>query len=402
MPISFIPSSPFGTYGLRQLLESRGTYIAVQLLNVPEAAPGDRTTWTWTTNWSQYAVAGAFSGTGGNLNISSQGASPPASIATYDPATSAWPGAYYDTDYLTNGRVYMYNGSVNTYTYTHVAVFVMQQNAATLASLQFTDQSLLKVGYVPNYATTPSLPATATLAPYNAKLFGFALPDSGGGASLTIAEGWDSWINYYEYWDVNYATLSAPYPVLSTNGYNGNKETSPPFLPSYKALLGITDQDNTTSFLAELLNVTSTEPDFGDGWYSWSTYRINRYSTAAIVPTGYNYTAREYANEYVFSGVTYEDYMAGTEISYKNYTEFIFTPPAAGSFTFTHIAVFVNEAEVPPQQGSTYTYADTTKLVGVIKLPASVTMTTSSAARAYPFRFSYLGPMDLVITELGS
>lgn len=402
MTISFLPSSPFGIYGLQQLLESRGTYIAVQLLNVPEAAPGDRTTWTWTTNWSQYVVAGAFSGTGGNLNINSQGASPPTTIESYDPATSAWPGAYYDTDYTTNGYVYMFNNSVNTYTYTHVAVFVMQQNAATLASLQFTNESLLTVQFIPDYSTLPPTPITETFLPSYGKLFGFALPDFSGGASLTVTEGWDGWVAYGTEFFTDPAPYTAPFPIPFSPGYPANKQSSPALLPSYKALLGVTDQDTTTSFLAELLNVTSTEPDFGEGWSSWSTYRINRYSVATVVPTVYNYTPRTELYAYEFDGVDYTDEYSGTEITYSAYTEFIFTPPTAGSFTFTHIAVFVNEIDAPPQQGSSYTYANENKMVGVIKLPASVTMTTSSTRRAYPFRFSYLGPINFVLSEVGS
>lgn len=401
MPVSFLPSSPFGVYGLQQLLESRGTYIAVQLLNVPEAAPGNRSTWTWTANWSQYAIAGAFSGTGGNLDVRTQGASPPSAVAVYEEATSAFPGAYYDTDYSYpgNGYVYMYNASNNTYTYTHVAVFVMQQNAATLNSIQFSDQSLLTVEYPYDYETEQ--PTTGTLLPGYANLFGFALPDFSGGASVTIAEGWDGWLADDQQRIGDLATFTAPYPIPYTTAYRANRQETPALLSNYKALLGVTDQDGITSFLAELLNVTGAEPDFEEGWTGWSTYRINRYSVASVSPN-YTYTPREHSYIEEYEGIDYLIEFAGTEVSQTNYTEFIFIPPAAGSFTFTHIAVFVNEVDAAPQQGSTYTYPDENKLVGVIKLPTSVTMSSTSEQRGFPFQFSFMGPPDYEITELGS
>ena len=391
MTISFLPTSTFGVYGLSQLLESRGTYVVMQLLYVPPETPGDRTLWTWQNNWKNYAVAGAFSGTGGSLNLSTQGASPTVSSALYEEATSQFAGAYteFDPAYPDGGYITVFNNSTNTYTYTHAAVFAMQGSITSPNNIIFDETSLYQIGAAYDFETGEA--TTATLAPYNSNLMSFF-------SSFTLAESFNGWVtadeNTTEY-------IDPPYPNPFVLSVARNTQNNANVLDNYKTLLGISDADATTSFLAELLNVTGAEPDFEAGWSGWATYRINRYSTASFTPK-YTYTLRSGEFVVTFEGIDYEIVDSGTELSYSNYTEFVFTPPTAGSFTFTHIAVFANEIDSPPQQGTTYAYPDTNKLVGVIKLPASVTMTTTSANRAYPFKFSYMYQMDQTITELGS
>jgi len=389
MAISFLPTSTFGIYGLRQLQESRNIYVAAQLLYVDPSTPGDRTTWTWEANWSQYVIPGAFSGTGGSLNITTQGASPPATATLYEEATSQFPGAYteFASAYPDGGFIYMYNNSVTTYTYTHVAIFAMQGSLTNLSNIAMAEQSLYQITYP---VEIPSLdPTTATLDPYTGIKFSV-------GSAYTLATSFSDWTARDE------ATTTfdpPPYPVIITPSIARNLSTSANVLDNYKTLMGITATDTTTSFLAELLNVTGTEPDFEAGWSGWSTYRINRYSTISFVPT-YTYTPRTASYTVTFDGTDYAVTTSGTEVGYSNVTEFVFTPPEAGSYTFTHIAVFANEIDTPPQQNTVYTYTDTNKFIGVIKLDSGITVSSTDPNYAFPFKFTYMYEPDQTFEEI--
>jgi len=382
MPISFIPTSTFGRYGLKQLYQSRNTYLAVQLLNVPTGATGDRSTWTWASNWSNYIVAGAYSGSGGSLDLSTtippNAILPPSEITLYEEATSLFPGAYYAGEYVNDGMyVRFYNNSANTIQFTHAAFFAMQSNTASLNTASNLNESLLLV--IP-YAVDE----TATqLTAFDYAFFPFSIEENLGGTAFSTADSFDTWVDLSEDWLIS--PSSDPFPFSGYPGYHQNKQISPYVEDAYKNLLGITPTTPATSFLAELLNVTGAEPDFEDGWNGWSTYRINRYSTATLTPQ-FNYTSKTKSYTYI----TYEFTWTGLQIALRNSVEFIITPPSSSSFTFTHIAVFINEASSPPPAGTTYTYTDTDKFIGVIKLPSSVTMTTSSVNRAYPFNFSFM------------
>jgi len=392
MPISFIPNSTFGRYGLRQLYESRNTYLVVQLLNVPTSVSGDRSTWTWNGNWSNYVVAGAFSGTGGSLNLLSSGASPPSSITLYEEATSAFSGAYYAGEYVADSRyLRIYNNTAFGVQFTHAAFFVMQPSAASFSSMTNLNESLI---FVRPFNTTTE--GGTQIDAFSSKFFPFSRVSGFGGTSYTTADSFESWVNADKARLQNPA-YTAPYPGSFYAGYSQNKQTSPYMADAYNTLLGVNTTNTDTTFLAELLNVTSTEPDFEEGWNGWSTYRINRYSAATVTP---NITYATKQDSYVvnFGGTDYTVTWTGLQAQLATPLEFIITKPAAGSFTFTHIAVFVNEIDIPPATGTTYNYPDTDKFVGVIKLPSSVTMTTTSINRAYPFNFAFMYQPSVAVT----
>lgn len=383
MPISFIANSTFGRYGLEQLYQSRNTNLVVQLLYVLPSVSGDRSTWTWNDNWSNYVVAGAFSGTGGSLNLLTGGASPPSSITLYEEATSAFSGAYYAGEYIADSRyVRIYNNTAFGVQFTHAAFFVMQPSAASFSSMTNLNESLI---FVRPFDTTTE--GGTQIDAYGSKYFPFANEDGYGGTAFTTADSFEGWVADDEAFVTQ--PYTAPYPGSFYAGYSQNKQTSPYMGDAYNNLLGVNTINTDTTFLAELLNVTGAEPDFEEGWSGWSTYRINRYTAATVTPN-LTYTSKQHSYIIEFGGTDYEITWTGLQAQLANPLELIVNKPTAGSFTFTHIAVFANEIDIPPAAGTVYTYTDTDKLVGVIKLPSSVTMTTTSTARAYPFNFAFM------------
>lgn len=386
---SFIPCSTFGRYALEQTFQSRNTYLVVQLLNVPTGVTGDRSTWTWADNWKNYVVTGAYSGTGGGLNLLTQGASPPQSLANYEEATSPWPGAYYAGD---SALLYarMYNTTIFQYAFTHIAIFSMQSSTATFdPNANLIGDSLL--------AVQPYIPAqTLTLLNGGSSVYVYLGPaDYSGLLAWTAATDFQDWVDRDELYNIDFwdtGTYTDPYPGLyssDTSVYRQNKYPLSYFTDVYKTVLGFSAGDTAATFLAELLNVTGAEPAFEDGWSGWSTYRINRYSVASV-PTTYTYASRNTSYILDIFGDNYDVDWAGEELRFTTPVEFVVNAPAGGSYTFTHIAVFANEIDTPPPDGTVYTYSNVNKFVGVIKLATAVTMTTSSTRRAYPFNFSFM------------
>lgn len=396
---SFIPCSTFGRYALEQTFQSRNTYLAVQLLYVPTSVTGDRSTWTWSNNWKNYVVTGAYSGSGGGLNLLTQGVSPPQTITEYEEATSPWPGAYYEgSDASFYARVY--NSTAFQYVFTHVAIFAMQSNTATFTpAAGLLDESLVAVQ--PFYQAQTSLGLNS-----GSSFYLYLGPDDLSGIiAWTGATSFQDWVDKEEAWVINILgpqTYTQPYPSPGTSWtYRNNKYPLAYFTDAYKTTLGFNATDSTATFLAELLNVTGAEPDFEEGWSGWSTYRINRYAVATV-PTQYTYTDKELSYIIDIFGTDYDISWAGQEVRFTNPIEFIFNAPATSSYTFTHIAVFANEIDTPPPDGTAYTYTDVNKFIGVIKLTTGVTMTTTSTRRAYPFNFSFMYEADVTVEEVGS
>jgi hypothetical protein len=402
MTISFKATSTFGRYALRQLYEGLNPYLVAQLLNVPTSVTGDRSTWTWDANWKNYAIPGAFTGTGGSLNLTSIGNTPPSEIVVYDPDTSAFAGAYYDGDYIADNRyLRLYNNSANAVTFTHAVFFVKQPNVTTTSSLVNLNTSLV---FVRPWTTNES---STTVNAFSYLFMPFSRVYGSGGTSITVASDFQEWVqddkNSFEDL-IEYGVYQAPYPIAYDIGYRFNDETSPYFAQAYKDIIGVSESDTVTTFFAELLNVTGAEPGFEADWSSWSTYRINRYSTASVTPQ-YKYETKQNSYE-IFDPALEVDLLVtwtGLQISLKNYMEFIVTPPASSSYTFTHIAVFINEADSPPPAGTVYNYSNPDKFIGVIKLPSSVTMSSTSTNRAYPFNFGFMyQPVDTYEEITGS
>lgn len=407
---TFIPNSTFGRHALRTALESRGSYVTIQFLNVPVSTPGDRSTWTWASNWSQYAIAGAYSSGADALQLLSTG-SGTGVITLWEAATSPAPGAYYSDTVFGTPLVGYTNNGLTDIAFTHVAVFTMQSDIPiTNPATQLNDANLALV-FPYSYPTE----SAATL-PAGERFYNFV---GGGPLNCSSYATFDDWVNADEAITLDIIEGTGVYTAPYTNasyifsldaetlgyGYYNNTQNKSYFNTLQQYLLEISSTRSNATFLAEALNVTGSEPDFEAGWTGWSTYRINRYAFATT-ETHYKYETKE--GSWIFdlglidpelSGTTLESIWTADQVSFKDPCEFVFTAPSTSSYTFTHIAVFINEGSSAPQQGIAYTYTDTDRFVGIIKLPTSVTMTTSSTARAYPFNFGVMFQPQLTFVE---
>ena len=392
-------------------MENRGSYMAVQLLNVPQATPGDRSTWTWASNWKNYVVAGAFSGSTNAQSFISQGASPDVNIDLILPANQPLPGAYYDgLSYDDDRYVAIYNNTGTAITYTHAAVFTNQNQQATFDP----NASLLEESLAVVIPVNPETEASATLNAFTTKLFPCSIESANGGTVIGFGPSFTTWGETF-FIDEPLFPYTSPAPFTIANSlilnsalfnvvataYFQNTPTKAYLVDTYKSILGVSNTTPTPTFLGELLNVTGSEPDFDEGWSGWSSYRINRYSMA-VPEQKYQYAAEEVDGTTFLGPDEFYLSLTGTTTSLKSNTEFVFTPPASSSFTYTHIAVFVNAVSAQPANGTSYTYTDTDKFLGVIKLDSSVTLTSSSVARAYPFNLSFMFQPRLYAEELGS
>jgi hypothetical protein len=195
---------------------------------------------------------------------------------------------------------------------------------------------------------------------------------------------------------------SPPDPIggAGSNSYNLNKSTSPFLLQAYENLLGFTPSAITAPhFLVELLNVTGSDPAFDLPWSAWSTSSINRF---ALASPEYEYAYSEETGFYTIDvfGDLFTVSFASDKIQFKENVEFVVTPPTSSSFTYTHLAVFLQPDATLPVNGQPYTHTDPDTFVGVIKLAASVTMTSTNAARAYPFNLGLVYNPELTAEEL--
>lgn len=398
---TFISNSTFGRHLLRTVYETAGQYFTIQLLNVPPGATGDRTTWTWAANWRQYAIPGAYSSGADALNMLSTGVGDGV-VGLWEEATSPAPGAYYDD--RTSGTPYMgyTNNALNGLEFSHIAVFTMQGNSPVTDPTTLPDTNL---SFIYAYAVTGEDPGTLASG---SRFYNFLSPgyisfssyqNFAGAVAAQEAIILDllSGTNQYTFPFISGSTVFKSGETFQTEKvYYFNKATDIYITTVHRAALEISPTRPVVTFLAEALNVTGATPDFEDGWTGWSPYRINRYAFATAED---HYTYEEKQDSFVidlglylpeYAGQFYEEVWTGIEVALQTPCEFVFTAPAAGSYTFTHIAVFINEGSAAPTQGSSYTYSNTDRLVGVIALPSSVTMTTSSAARAYPFNFGVM------------
>lgn len=407
---TFIPNSSFSRHALRTALESRGAYITIQFLNVPEATPGDRSTWTWANNWGLYAIPGAYSSGLDALQLLSTGGGTGV-LELWAEATSPDPGAYYANTIYGTPLVGYTNNGLSDITFTHVAVFTMQTDSpVTDPETALSDEFLAYV-----YPYNKDTEAADTL-PAGERYYNFI----GGALHESNFASFDDWVDADEAITLDIINSGGlyTYPYLNSSyifkigdefvgyGYYNNTQTKQYFNTLHQYLLEISGTRTNATFLAELLNVTGTEPDFDAGWSGWETYRINRYAFTAA-ETAYKYENKEGSwlldlglIDPELSGTYLETVWTGQQVSFLNPCEFVFTAPTSSSYTFTHIAIFINEGSSAPQQGTTYTYTDTDRFVGVIAVPSSVTMTTSSTARAYPFNLAVMYQPTSTYVEL--
>ena len=385
MANTFVPAGTFGRYALRKIFEQDNTTMAVQLLNVPTSTPGDRSTWTWQDNWSQYAISGMFTGNSGRLDLRSTATSPPSSIAVVPEADAPLAGAYYDGEYVANYRYfYIGNFTGSTITYTHAAFFISQPTGSTLSTLAEPNLRCIFVAADNNTETTDTIANNSYLFfPFGLSTFDYLY----GGAAVSISSSFEDWVKAEETYIEDGYTGVYPFIYDYTKIYHFNTANDTFFSRVYRLLNGATADTAETYFLAELLNVTAAEPDFDAGWAGWSTYRIERYATStALMKFNYENKSDSWYWEDADITFTYD----GVQMSLKSNLDFVFGAPASGSYTYTHIAIFIAETSTAPPANFEYTYADPDKFLGVIKLDSSVTMTTASTAKGYPFNLSFM------------
>jgi hypothetical protein len=411
--VTFVPNSTFGRKTLRRVFESEAPGVSAWLLNVPSDTVGDRNTWTWADNWKNYRIESqyAYTTNGSVITLNSQSAVPPSTIELFEDGVNVSPGAYYvegpgaDNN---NQYTYVYNTGTETITFTHYAVFVQEQPFSSLTYYATDVASPRTNNYlaiVKPYDTDNEDPVT--LGPGQAMYlyFNYFAPSSVGASSSnfnsysTLVEADEAYIiDALDETDL----YSPPNPIGSagSNSYNLNKSTSPFLLHAYENLLGFTSSTITTPrFLVELLNVTGSDPAFDLPWSAWSTSSINRF---ALASPEYEYAYNEETGFYTIDlfGDLFTVSFASDKIHFKENVEFVVTPPTSSSFTYTHLAVFLQPDATLPVNGQPYTHTDPDTFVGVIKLAASVTMTSTSTARAYPFNLGLVYNPELTYEEL--
>jgi hypothetical protein len=409
--VTFVPNSSFGRKALRRVFESEAPRVSAWLLNVPSDTVGDRSTWTWADNWKNYRVQSPFAYTTNVsvITLDSQSAAPPSDIELFEDGVHVSPGAYYIEGPGSNNNnqyTYVFNTGTQAITFTHYAVFVQEQPFSSLTYYATDVASPRTDNYlavVKPFGSSDEDPVT--LGPGQVMYLFFNLSSTSVGATCNNYDSYASMVDADRlfYLDQLEETdlYSPPYRVgvAGFNAYSLNNRTSPFFTQAYSNLLSIVTDESTPSFLVELLNVTGSEPDFDATFSAWSSYSINRFATASI-PKAYEYT--EETNSYTEEafGDTYLITFTSDKINLQENVEFVVTPPSSSSFTYTHLAVFLQPALAEPAPGQPYTHTDLDTFVGVIRLDSSVTMTSTSTARAYPFNLSLVYNPQATFEEL--
>jgi len=392
---TFVPNSTFGRKVLQSIFEGEGTRISGWLLNVPADAPGDRRTWTWEDNWKNYRVQNtiAYSTTTNVIDVDTRSVNPPSAITLFEEGVHVSPGAFYvegPGKTNNNSNTYFFNTGTETITFTHYAIFVQESQFSSLRyvsnpNLERTNEYLAGVL---SFGFTDEDPVT--LGPGQA-MYLFFNPSTPGLSSGKCGT-YDSFTSFVEadeafFVEGIYETPHVSGNVVDTH-YFLNNEKSPFFTKSFNNLLQLYDGVTTPGFFAELLNVTDYEPLFDAPWSDWEAYTINRFAIS-VPDKELKFTGEEgsYIENYTFDEEEFSLLveLEGTKVNFKETQEFTFGPPSSGSYTYTHVAVFLQPGVELPIQGNPYTHSDTDLFMGVIRLAAPITMTTTSTARAYPF-----------------
>jgi hypothetical protein len=411
--VTFVPNSTFGRKTLRNVFESEATRVSAWLLNVPSDTVGDRKTWTWAENWKNYRVQSplAYTTNVSVIDLESQSTTRPSSIQLLEEGVHVSPGAYYDEGIgssTNNQYTYVYNTGTQTITFTHYAVFVQEQASSSLTYYATDVTSLRTNNYLALVKPYDVSEDPVTLGPGQVIYLDFNfLAPAAVGASCSNFDSYSSLVAADEAFvndfidETNLYSPPSLFASVPFNSYSLNRSTSPFLLQAYKNLLGFTPSTSAAPrFLAELLNVTDTEPAFDAPWSTWSTSSINRF---ALASPDYQY---DYSEESGFFTVVVPDEgefklsLASDKVRLKDNVEFVVTPPASSSFTYTHLAIFLQPDAALPANGQPYTHTDPDTFVGVIRLAASVTMTSTSTARAYPFNLGLVYNPELTVEEI--
>jgi len=412
---TFVPNSTFGRKVLRSVFESENTFIAGWLLNVPTDAPGDRRTWTWEDNWKNYRLetSFAYSTNVSVIDADSQNGDSPSAISLFEEGVHISPGAFYvegPGKTNNNSRTYFVNSGTETVTITHIAIFVQDSKFSNLryVSDPDTERTNQYLAGVLSYGFSDEDPVTLGPGQSLFLFFNPSTPEFSRGKCGT----YDSFASFVQadedyYADLlNETNLYVP-PHVSGNSldthYYLNRQESPFFIKSFNNLLQLYDGVTTPGFFAELLNVTDYEPLFDALWNDWEPYTVNRFAIS-VPDNEFKFTGEEgsYIESFTFDEEEFSLLVEfeGTKVNLKETQEFVFGPPSSGSYTYTHVAVFLQPGVELPVQGSPYTHSDTDLFVGVIRLAAPITMTTTSTARAYPFNLGLVYNPAVSVEEL--
>jgi len=391
---TFIGNSNFSRQALRNLFESPNSFMAAWALNVPVDTPGDRSTWTWAANWSQYRVPGLIHSTGETMmSFRSTDSPAPAEIDIRESYTHPSPGAYYQESPTSSGNVgtRIFNNTGGDADFTHVAVFVQQANQTIFPDLVSTNAYMVAVCRMQE-SEEPITLINNNFIYIDCIRLGVFSP----GAINTCYASFQDFVDTdeVEYLDEIEETDLYMYPKVfsslgGSNMYTAKTQAFPYLKQGYTDMLREIPEFSTASLIAEALNVTGTEPDFEEAWTSWQTYRINRYSVVTL-PTTYKYENQSAFYDTTFMGETFRTTWYGESISMQDPVEFVFAPPSSGSYTYNTIAVFLNPTNLLPLQGENITYPNLDNFIGVIKLDSAVTLTTGSTARLYPFNIQFM------------
>jgi hypothetical protein len=419
---TFVPNSTFGRKVLQSIFEAEATRISGWLLNVPADAPGDRRTWTWEDNWKNYRVQNtiAYSTTTNVIDVDTRSVNPPSAITLFEEGVHISPGAFYvegPGKTNNNSNTYFFNTGTETITFTHYAIFVQESKFSSLRyeenpNSERTNQYLAGVR---SFSLVDEDPVTLGPGQVMYLFFNPATPEFFSRGKCGTYDSFASFVQADKDYSADFFSGTNLYagPHVSgrspTTHYYLNKQESPFFIKSFNNLLQLYEGVTTTGFFAELLNVTDYEPLFDAPWSDWEAYTINRF--AISVPNNeFKFTGEEgsYVETVTFNdeeGNPEEEFsllieLEGTKVNLKETQEFTFGPPSSGSYTYTHVAVFLQPGVELPVQGNPYTHSDTDLFVGVIRLAAPITMTTTSTARAYPFNLGLVYNPALRFEEL--
>ena len=431
----FKPNSAFGRNALRSIYESQR--FSCQLLRVPnDLLPINKDNWTWKDNWSKYITTkpsffgGAetmYTGADNSLEVDSQPTTVTqnVSIDLYSGTGTTVVGAYYDLPPdNTDPYADMYN-DMDSFgvEYTHCAIFINDDNLrrplirpenleppvdpSLIENLDyFEDRFIGTVPYNNNSFPLQSVNSEQFLdvyffkklrppeGPFSQKNFGptFVLDKSFNDLIDTIILERNTLL------DNDYPTIGLiPRSNLPYNAISKIHERI------YKRLFlstgpDVSDLTSPHTVLVELLNVTTTAPADDSPWSDWEEHRIKRYYISSVSGP-YKYTPKERVfveviEDYYYGTITITETYSGVEIATENPLDLTITPPTSGSFTFTHIAVFSTDRTTPLASGTTYVYPNTDKLIGVIDMEESITVSSTGGVNyVVPLTLSFvLGP----------
>jgi hypothetical protein len=431
----FKPNSAFGRNALRSIYESQR--FSCQLLRVPnDLLPINKDNWTWKDNWSKYIttkpsfLGGAetmYTGADNSLEVDSQPSTVTqnVSIDLYSGTGTTVVGAYYDLPpNNTDPYADMYNDmDSSAVQYTHCAIFINDDNLrrplkrpenleppvapSLIENLDYFEERF--IGTVPYNNNSFPIESVNPQQFLDVYFFKKLRPPEGPfsqknfGPTFVLDKSFNDLIDTIILERSN--LISGDYPTvgLISRGNLPYNATSKIHERIYKRLFlstepGVSDLTSPHTVLVELLNVTTTAPADDSPWSDWEEHRIKRYYISSSSGP-YRYTPKEIVFveviEYYYDEIiTITETYSGVEIATENPLELTITPPTSGSFTFTHIAVFSTDRTTPLASGTTYVYPDTDKLIGVVDMEESITVSSTGGVNyTVPLEISYmLGP----------